>query len=1024
MKAKNVSSMHGIQNIGYLAGRQRQVVDLLSLFQSSQIIGLFGDNGSGKSTISQKALLPELQKGFLGIGGKKWKTATIRPGVTPLENLSAGISSLLENHRKLRLEEEIELVEKMKSTNESLRRVTQQYFDRKTDCNYLLVIDNLEDLFHFKSTALDNKIWETNANSFIHNVSKCASSPEIPFYFLIILRSDFVPNIFKFQNFHELISKSQYSLPQFRKSEFQEVIFSLLKPYNVLISKDAVDFIYIELGKDLKNLKLINILLEKARELINENSEIEINYQVIQNININTLYEEKLESFYNSITESEKKLVEKTFKQITSSQKGSNQRNPIRIDQLLKVIGIQFYELKPIIDNINNKLDFALEINYPYQKRLISEDDTFIPDTATINIKNEQFIQHWPRLVEWIKQENESKETYIRLSETAKMFDQELTSYLKPPDLDYNFKWYEEKNPDELWANQFNGNYKKVISYLLTSKEKHQEDILKKETLQKEKIKRIRKTGFYIILGALFITIVITVFALNARKQETIANLARDKAESEKEKARLEKERADLLFTEAQSAMKEAQRSEKFALVEKLRADNQFEQANFLRKDAETKNKKISETLSSLDLKSAELELSVSELKVSDSLKGIATREAQNARAYQEALNKILSLRNKLQKGDYEIDDLNLLLSEIKSSYESYSIASQGFKGLVLPNNDLYQVLMTVRKTLVEREIISSLSNDIISAPNGLRKISISSSGILASGGDDGIILYSNKPIGNFPLEFKTYKIDNDRIRSLDFINENDLAIGTVNGLLYILRNKTGELSAINAGVKSKQIIEQIINTNDGLFILSKGEITKIDLKNENKITKITALNAERMFKFKTNKLLVTGKNSSDLLVLDISTFEWSSINSDLNKNKITASISSGEEIFFGMENGDVYACQTINSGKNLKIITKFVIPAHLSRITSLGYDSKTQNLFTASLDQKANIFDLSLANLGQNYIINNLIQIEGFKKWIWDFGIAKNGKETIILTVDENGDIKSWQTSTKVLYNEIFPKH
>jgi len=181
MEAKNVPSMQGIQNIGYLAGRQRQVVDLLSLFQSSQIIGLFGDNGSGKSTISQKALLPELQKGFLGIGGKKWKTATIRPGVTPLENLSAGISNLLESHRKLRLEEEIELVEKMKSTNEGLRRVTQQYFDHKTDCNYLLVIDNLEDLFHFKSTALDKRNWETNANSFIHNVSKCASSPEIPF---------------------------------------------------------------------------------------------------------------------------------------------------------------------------------------------------------------------------------------------------------------------------------------------------------------------------------------------------------------------------------------------------------------------------------------------------------------------------------------------------------------------------------------------------------------------------------------------------------------------------------------------------------------------------------------------------------------------------------------------------------------------------------------------------------------------------------------------------------------------------
>ena len=49
---------------GPLPGRQRQVFDILSLFQSSQMVGLFGENGSGKTTLIKRGLIPELDKGF------------------------------------------------------------------------------------------------------------------------------------------------------------------------------------------------------------------------------------------------------------------------------------------------------------------------------------------------------------------------------------------------------------------------------------------------------------------------------------------------------------------------------------------------------------------------------------------------------------------------------------------------------------------------------------------------------------------------------------------------------------------------------------------------------------------------------------------------------------------------------------------------------------------------------------------------------------------------------------------------
>jgi len=1006
--------------VKYLPGRQRQVFDILTLFQSSQIIGLFGENGTGKSTIIQKGFIPELQKGFLGIGGRKWKTATIRPGITPLENLSASIGKLIDQNYKQKLEEEYLLTSRMKSNNDGLRLTSLQFLNQNTGFNYLLIIDNFEDLFHFKDTVDNPEEWKTNLNSFIQNITKCASYSDVPIYFLIILRSDFVPNLFDYRNFHEILSKSQYSIPQLKRSEFQEVVISLLSPYNKLISNEAINLLYSKIGKDLKNLKLLKLYLEKFVGPSSDRSIKEINTEILQDVEFNSLYTEKLESFYNSCTESEKTISEKVFKQITISQEGSNQRKPIRIETLLKVIGVEFSELKPLLLKYKSEIDFVLEIVFPYQERLETEDLSFLPENAVINIKNEQFIPHWPRLVEWIKQEKESQEIYKRLSETAKLFDQDLTGYLRPPDLDFTLNWYHDQKPDELWASQFNGNYKKAIDYLLESKNKHQEELVKKENLQKQKIRKLRKTGLYVAITTFIIILIIAGFALDAKKQEGIATLAKEKAVEETEKAKKETERADLLYNEAQNAMQAAQKSEKLALFEKGRADDEFTKAVFLRKEAESQQQQIQRAFLSLDLKSAELGKTVEELKVSDSLKGIATEEAESARAYQEALNRILSLRNKLQKEDYQKEEINQLLQEVKLAYQNYTLSSLAFKGLVLPNNDLFQVLMEVREDLIRAKMTDSPSNDLSSLPNGLRKISISTSGILAAGGDDGILLYSKQPFGNLPLEFRTFKINNDRIRSLEFVNQTDLVIGTVNGMIYLLKSMADKLEPITVGSKSTEIIEQLIHTDEGVFALRGGEILKINLKDGNKVSNVPEIKAARMFKFNNNKLLISRQNL-ELVILDISTLQWKTIDSDLKKKQITTSINSGGNIFFGMENGDVYVCQSTLSGNEIKITTKFILPAHLSRITSLDYDSKTQKLFTASLDQKANIFDLSLLNLGESYITNNLIKIEGFNKWVWDFGMVKNGKEKILLTVDENGGLKSWQTGTEMLYNEIF---
>jgi WD40 repeat protein len=182
----------------------------------------------------------------------------------------------------------------------------------------------------------------------------------------------------------------------------------------------------------------------------------------------------------------------------------------------------------------------------------------------------------------------------------------------------------------------------------------------------------------------------------------------------------------------------------------------------------------------------------------------------------------------------------------------------------------------------------------------------------------------------------------------------------------------------------------------------------------------VTGILPNKVFKFSEDKLIIQNTNNT-LLFLDTSTLEYVPINTDLGNKTISVAIASKDLLFLGMENGDVYVCRSIKSGKSIRLKIEYIISAHFTRITSLAYDTNTQKLFTASLDQKANIFDLNLYKVGQDYITNNLIKIEGFDKWIWDFELIKLGTDNTILTVDENGNLKTWQTSSKMLYDEIF---
>lgn len=1044
---------------GFLAGRQRQVFDLLSLFQTSQLIGFFGENGSGKTTLIKKGLFPELEKGFLGIAGKKWKTVTIRPGITPLENLSAGIAQLGLTTGKQKLEEEVFLTESMRLSNEGLKNACLPNPTQKSEFNSLIVIDNFEDLFQFREIAPNASDWDDTVKSFIQNITKCASYSSIPVYFLVVLRTEYMSRLFEYRYFYEKISSSQYNLPQFRKSEFMEVVKALLSTSKKKIHKDGMDFLFNQFGKDLKNLTLLGHYLSEVVASSVDSSQDEIGLETLLQIPSDTLYARKLDDFFDSCGEPQQKLVEKLFKQITVTQEATSLSRPILIDHFLKVSGAQLNEVGSLVQSFQNTFNFVFEVVLPLQERLEVKNQPLTSGLAVINIKNDQFIPNWPRLVDWIKEERDSQDLYKKLSEKSTLFDKGLTDYLKTPDLDLALTWYEEHNPDEFWCNQFDSNHERTISYLLTSKVKYQEDILKKELAQKEKVKLLNRqlTGVGILALLILVIGVGVFFYINKQKGE--AEDAKKLAEKAKEEAQDDKNKANESFAIAQTESEKARKEKDNALRNADLAKRATDTAIKFKNDAETQLIRAEEA--TILTKKSEAALRQTNIQLTETTKAetLAKTQANNAKEYQESRYKISSLRNEVQKQDFQDAEFDKLLANVKSAYSDYSNASKRVNDAILPNNDLYQVLLEMRTKMVERGLIKGIPTELTSMRSGLRRIIVSPTGAIATGGDDGTLLYTKQALGQGPVAFTKFQLVRDRIRVMEFVNDKELIMGTVFGELYLFNTVTG-VNKLLESFGPEQIVEQVVASSKGVFVLVGGQVRKLVLseltkttaaskdqlktatipkelpktpaipkdltkiaavsKDQTKIAAVPSHSAEGIFKFNEDKILLVKKDNT-IALLDMVTFKEESISNDIKRVAITAAVSSssGEWLYLGMEDGDVIICKKGKKGNNYSLKGESTITAHKTRITSLAYDPSSKKLFSASLDQTATIFDLNLKT--SEYISIHNYKIEGFDKWIWDFALVQTGGVKTLLTVDESGELKSWQTDAEMLYNEIY---
>jgi WD40 repeat protein len=486
-------------------GRQEQTVEILQRLHQYHFVAITGGSGSGKSSIIKAGLIPRLKAGYMVSDYDRWVIVTMKPGQNPLYNLSDAILTQpgLTNH-----DDTINAL-KNKIEEEGVDAILNVLEPLHNSCtNFFLLVDQFEELFRFAmdGTDIDKK---DEAIDFVNILLQLSAQTDLPIYVVITMRSDFIGDCAQFYGLPEALNKSQYVVPRLNRIQLETTIESPVRLFNGKINPGLIA----KLLNDAQTIKDELPLLQHAlmriwntEKNIDKNGELDLDdYKRIGGIE--KALSNHADEAMVGMSGVELNLTKKIFQALTTiDENGRKVRRPAHLSELELLTGADKETLLSVIYRFIEDNKSFLVINQVEDK-----------NDLLIDISHESLIRQWSTLNTWVDEEAESGKMLLRLSESARLYNEKKKDLLSGNELHQLLQWYYAFQPDIIWAQRYSADYKNNIEYLQQSEKEE-----KKQHIRKRRNRRL------LLVALIFIITVISVFAFLIYKNniENKRNLA------------------------------------------------------------------------------------------------------------------------------------------------------------------------------------------------------------------------------------------------------------------------------------------------------------------------------------------------------------------------------------------------------------------------------------------------------------------------------------------------------------------
>jgi WD40 repeat protein len=546
-------------------GREGQSDEVLLKLSKSRFVGVIGPSGAGKSSFIYCGVLPILYGGFLTDTSPNWEVVVTRPGGGPIDNLAEAL--LKNNPEYLTADAEEQKIKRtifstlLRSSSLGLVEAIEQT-RKDSDVNYMVLVDQFEELFRFKDSQDPNSVNETLA--FVNLLIEAANYPDFPIYVAITMRSDFIGDCAQFPELTRKINDSHYLIPQLTREQKRRAIEGPVAVGGANIAPRLTQQLLNDLGDNPDQLPILQHALMRTwsywtrfKDFDDESVDLK-HYEAIGTMS--EALSMHANEAYDELNEDQKRICEVLFKAITE-KRGENFgiRRPTKLNEIAAIADVSEKEVAEVVERFRE------------QGRSLVTPAHGIPVTSKsmVDISHESLMRIWVRLKNWVDDEADAVQMYSRLAEAAAMHQVGKAGLWRPPDLQLALNWQAKHKPTLVWGQRYHPAFERTMIFLEYSKKEWETEQRIKELEQKRKLQRARIVA--IVLGSA--VVICLLFLMYAFVQQAEAQKQTKRAEEQAEKAVQNEAKAVAAQKVAEEKEQEARRQTEIAEGERAKAE-------------------------------------------------------------------------------------------------------------------------------------------------------------------------------------------------------------------------------------------------------------------------------------------------------------------------------------------------------------------------------------------------------------------------------------------------------------------
>jgi WD40 repeat protein/energy-coupling factor transporter ATP-binding protein EcfA2 len=971
-------------------GREGQSDEVLLKLSKNRFVGVIGPSGSGKSSFIYCGVLPILYGGFLTNKSPNWDVIVTRPGASPIDNLASAIldkdiSYLAATKDEKQIKDTI-ITTLLRSSSLGLVEALLQN-KRDSDKNYLILVDQFEELFRFKDSADTESVNETLA--FINLLIEAINYSEVPIYVAITMRSDFVGDCAQFPDLTKKINDSHYLIPQMTREQKRKAITGPVAVGGADISPRLIQQLLNDLGDNPDQLPILQHSLMRTWSYWGEYGDIGEAVDLKHYEAIGTMKEAlslHANEAYDELNDDQKKICEIIFKAITE-KRGENFgiRRPTKLGEIAAIADVTEEEVMEVIE----------KFRAPGRSLITPAAGVPLVSSSIVDISHESLMRIWVRLKNWVNEEADAVQMYLRLAEAASMYQVGKAGLWRPPDLQLALNWQTKHKPTLVWGQRYHPAFERTMVFLEYSKKEFDTEQQIKELQRKRQLQRARVTAL-VLATATVISLLFLLYAFQ-QKSEADKNLAAAKiAEADAKKqttlAVIERNKADSLSVLANVETQRAKVQEKLATEAQEKAEKSEIAAKAAQANAEIRRREAVKATAEADKQRKQADVAKDNAIEQTGIAEVAKENADKLRF--QAIAKSLAIKS-TQLRDNQKELKGLLAQQA-------FIFNTEYEGEVY-DNDIYDGLYNAIKSYEDPLSMSLEGHD-----KSIRVVEASQSGnYIYSGGSAGKILQWKLDGENRVADTVVSSRENHVIRALAINANNTLMIaGGVFPSLDINKNSFIEIFDLSNPKKIPKKVKGVKSVTKIIFSNSEQSALILDVQGKSlKLTDFDKVN--EVVKFDNEvKDMALSNDGNWLYTADVKGLvnKYDLINGyaktevfDNKNNLISISLSIDGFMAIGDRDGNLKLINTddITNVKNLV--------GHTSVINTIRFSSDNKFIATSSHDNTVRLWD-------RNNLNAQPIKLADYDDWVWS--VAFTADNTQVMAATQNKEIKAWPTN------------